>query len=182
MHICWAIQYKLGLPAGNSRNVQAKQGYAARVEVAIETTTGSKNCFMTILRLKRLKWYYLLKINEMKNLARVLCCFKPILRMKKGLEHGTQKNGESFALYLYFEGFLWGYRLLDSLRCRNKGCDKPSCCEQDCLKRSAATTGVRKLRKWAIWLAKLMYVFDVTSAGHVTRSRMRDLARRNVAQ
>ena len=71
----------------------------------------------------------MLKISEMKNVARVLCCFKPIF----GDKNRDEKFGESFALYLYFEGFLWGYRLLDSLRFRNKGCDKPSCCEQDCL-------------------------------------------------
>ena len=49
-----------------------------------------------------------MKNNGMKKNARVLCCFKLILRMKKGLEHGTQKIGESFALYYSFKGVLMG--------------------------------------------------------------------------
>ena len=53
---------------------------------------------------------------------------------EKGLEHATQKFGESFALYLYFEGFLWGYRLLDLLRFRNKGW-----VNQDAVNRIAST-------------------------------------------
>ena len=46
----------------------------------------------------------LMKNYTMKNLARVLCCFKPIF----GDKNRDEKNGESFALYYSFKRVLMG--------------------------------------------------------------------------